>query len=162
MFCPTCGNESTQDEVKFCNRCGGTLSLPTQIVTTQPIKLTIPSIVLGLTVMIGLGMIMAGVGQMALVGMPPGAIAAIAVFCAATLFGCVAMMIQFWTKLMAHQQSISTAPQPASVQRPTSVPKPTIQQLPPRLEPVPSVTEQTTRNFSPVYTDSSDRGTKEY
>ena len=161
MFCPTCGNESTQDEVKFCNRCGATLSFPTQIVTTQPVKLTVPSIVLGLTIMIGLGMIMTGAGQMSITGAPPGAIIAMVLFCSATLFGCVAMMIHFWTKLMTQQHSISTTVQPP-VQRPTAAPKPTVQQLPPRLEPVPSVTEQTTRNFTPVYTQGSDRGTKEH
>ncbi len=45
MFCPTCGDESTQEEVKFCNRCGATLSLPVQIVSTQPVKLTVPKVV---------------------------------------------------------------------------------------------------------------------
>jgi len=39
---------------------------------------------------------------------------------------------------------------------PREVPK----QLSPRLEPVPSVTENTTRTFTPLFRESSDRGTK--
>lgn len=162
MFCPTCGSESTQDDVKFCNRCGGNLSLPTQIVSTQPVKLTVPSIILGLTVMIGLGMIIAGVNQMAISGMPPGAIIAMILFCAATLFGCVALMIHFWTKLLIHQREVLSASSQANIQLPPTAAKPTMNQLPPRLEPVPSVTEQTTRNFSAIYAEAPDRGTKEY
>lgn len=106
-------------------------------------------------------MIMTGASQMGIVGMPPGAIVAMVLFCSATLLGCVAFMIHFWTKLISQQHSISTTPQ-TTVQSQPSVAKPTVHQLPPRLEPVPSITEQTTRNFNPVFSEGSDRGTKEY
>ena len=50
--------------------------------------------------------------------------------------------------------------QPQPQPRPASIGSPNVQQLPPRLEPVPSVTENTTRTFEPVYREPSDRGTR--
>ena len=57
MFCPSCGNEITV-ELKYCNRCGANLtlnynSLPATVST--PIKLTAPTVVLGLTIIVWTG-----------------------------------------------------------------------------------------------------------
>ena len=52
MYCHSCGNDIPV-ELKYCNRCGANLSITntnTQLVTLPPVKLGIPSIVLGLTV----------------------------------------------------------------------------------------------------------------
>jgi hypothetical protein len=161
MYCPSCGTEIAV-ELKYCNRCGANLSLPTtntQVVAMTPVKLTIPSIVLGLTIICGLGITIAGVSQMALVGVPAMALVWMVLFAVATLFGCTALMIRFWTKLITLQRESINLSQPA---RPAVAEKPQAQQLPPRLDHFPSVTENTTRTFSPVYTEASDRGTKEY
>jgi hypothetical protein len=161
MYCPSCGNEIAV-ELKYCNRCGANLSLPTtntQIVSVAPVKLTVPSVVLGLTIVCGLAMIILGVGQMALVGVPAVALVWMVLFAVATLFGCTALMIRFWTKLITLQRETIATNQPS---RPALIEKPAPQQLPPRLDHIPSVTENTTRTFSPVYTDTADRGTKEY
>lgn len=161
MYCPSCGNEIAV-ELKYCNRCGANLSLPTtntQIVSVAPVKLTVPSVVLGLTIVCGLAMIILGVGQMALVGVPAVALVWMVLFAVATLFGCTALMIRFWTKLITLQRETIATSQPS---RPALIEKPAPQQLPPRLDHIPSVTENTTRTFSPVYTDTADRGTKEY
>jgi len=161
MYCPSCGNEIAV-ELKYCNRCGANLSLPaanTQVVTMAPVKLTIPSIVLGLTIILGLGITIAGVSQMALVGVPAVALVWMVLFAVATLFGCTALMIRFWTKLITLQREPLNLPQPP---RQVAGEKPPIQQLPPRPEHFTSVTENTTRTFSPAYKEAADRGTKEY
>ena len=158
MYCQTCGNESSI-ELKYCNRCGANLSsTTTTLVPSAPVKLVVPSIVLGATVIFGLGMIVSAAAQLANFGVAPGAIVALVMFCSATLFGCTALMIRFWTNLITLQRATTIQQHQApAFERPQA-----FQQLPPRLYPVPSVTEHTTRTFSPVYTETSDRGTKEY
>jgi hypothetical protein len=159
MYCPSCGNEIAV-ELKYCNRCGANLSLPTspQVVTVAPVRLAIPSIVVGLTIIIGLGIIIGGGSQMAIVGVPPVALVWMILFAVATLFGCTGLLIRFLTKLVTLQREVITTQQ----QQPPLNSRPQFQQLPPRYEPVPSVTENTTRTFSPVYTETPDRGTREY
>jgi len=163
MFCPSCGNEIAV-ELKYCNRCGANLSLPalnTQLVQVPPVRLGMPSVVLGLTIVFGLLIITSGAARMSIVGVPALAVVWMCLFSAATLFGCTAMMIRFWTKLIALQRETVAPPQlnRPPVQSVVERPSP---QLQPRFEPVPSVTENTTRTFSPVYTEMSDRGTKEH
>jgi len=161
MYCPTCGSE-TNVELKYCNRCGANLTttaLQTTTVVSQPVKLTLPSIVLGVTVIAGLGIILAGATRFAELGLHHAAIAWIVLFGTATLLGCTALMIRFWTKLLTMQGEMLMA-QPQTQPRPASIGSANVQQLPPRLEPVPSVTENTTRTFDPVYREPSDRGTR--
>jgi hypothetical protein len=76
------------------------------------------------------------------------------------LFGSVAMLIRFWTKLVSMQQHQVLTSQPQVQARPSVSGQTNVQQLPPRLEPVPSVTENTTRTFSPIYSEPADRGTR--
>ncbi len=156
MYCPSCGNDIAV-ELKYCNRCGANLSLPTAgsstTVIAPPVKLAVPSIVLGLTIIAGLGIIFAGASQFAVVGVHPFAIVWMVLFGAATLFGCTALMIRFWTKLLTLQrETVQAAPV-----RPTLFEKQSLPPLPPRLEPVPSVTENTTRTFTPIYREPSER-----
>src|SRR5262245_17016097 len=160
MYCPSCGNEIAV-ELKYCNRCGANLSLPTtpQVVSISPVKLAIPSIVLGLTIVCGLGIIIAGAGELARVGVPPVALVWMVLFAVSTLLGCTALLIRFLTKLVTLQRESITTHPPA---QPSLIARPQAQQLPPRFEPVPSVTENTTRTFSPAYTEPPDRGTREY
>jgi len=154
MYCPSCGNEITV-ELKYCNRCGANLTWPAPVqVPVTPVKLTLPSIVLGLTIVIGLGIIFGGVTGFAERGVHPAALVWIVLFSAATLFGCVGLMIRFWTKLLTLQRELA----PPSHARPSFGDRPIPQSLPPRLDPVGSVTENTTRTFSPVYRDPVDRG----
>ena len=159
MYCPSCGNEIAV-ELKYCNRCGANLSLPTapQVVSVAPVKLAIPTIVLGVTIVAGLGIILAAAGELARQGVPPVALVWMVLFAVGTLLGCTGLLIRFLTKLITLQRETITTHQPAQPQlssRPHG-------QLPPRFEPVPSVTENTTRTFSPAYTEASDRGTREH
>ena len=157
MYCPSCGSEITV-ELKYCNRCGANLSLPTANTTTMMaaprVRLGIPSIVLGLSITGGLGIVIAGALEFARIGLHPAAIVWIVLVSMATLFGCTSMMIRFWTKLITLQRDVVSEP----VRR-SFVERPPAQQLPHRLEGVASVTENTTRTFSPIYREPSDRGT---
>jgi len=153
MYCPSCGSEITV-ELKYCNRCGANLGWPTPIqgAPLVPIKLTVPSLVLGLTVIIGLGIIFGGATSFAERGVHPAAIVWIVLFSVAALFGCVGLMIRFWTKLMTLQREIA----PPVQMRPTFPERSAPPPLPPRMEPVGSVTENTTRTFAPIYSEPPD------
>jgi hypothetical protein len=159
MYCPTCGNEITV-ELKYCNRCGANLSLPMMAPTVAmaPVKLTLPSIVLGLTVLGGLGVIAGAATEFARLQIHPFAIVWIVLFATATLFGCTGLMIRFFTKMLSQQQGVSGVQASRTV---TINDRQTMHNLPPpRMEPVPSVTEHTTRTFSPIYREPADRGTR--
>jgi hypothetical protein len=155
MYCPSCGNEITV-ELKYCNRCGANLTMPatTTPVALAPVKLTIPSIVLGLTILGGLGMIFGAATEFARRDLHPFALVWIVLFSGATLFGCVGLLIRFLTKMMTLHREIAPVPQP----RPAFTDRPAMPHLPPpRMEPVGSVTENTTRTFAPIYREPADR-----
>lgn len=157
MYCPTCGNEITV-ELKYCNRCGANLTLPATSapMVLAPVKLTIPSIVLGITILGGLGVIFGAASDFARQGLHPAAIVWIVLFSAATLFACVGLLIRFLTKMMTLGRELAP---PQQQPRPAFTDRPPVHHLPPRMEPVPSVTENTTRTFTPVYREP-DRGTR--
>jgi hypothetical protein len=114
MYCPTCGNEITV-ELNYCNRCGANLALPPSsqpVVATVPVSLTVPTIVIGLTITIGLGIIFGGVTGLAERQVHPAAITWIILFSMATLFGCSALLIRFWSKMVGLQRQISAPQQP--------------------------------------------------
>ncbi len=158
MYCPSCGNEITV-ELKYCNRCGANLSaIPSDYstpVVVKPMRLGFPAIVLGLTVTIGIGIIFSSATELAQRQLHPAAIAWMVIFALGTLFGCTALMIRFWLKVLSMNRE-SRQPQTQNQLRPpmhATLPR---QQFPPRLEPMPSVTEHTTRTFSPAYRERSD------
>lgn len=158
MYCPTCGNEISV-ELKYCNRCGANLTLPamTSPVAMAPVKLTVPSIVLGITILGGLGVIFGSATEFARQQIHPAAIVWMVLFSSATLFGCTGLLIRFLTKMMTLHRELS----PAQTSRPAISDRQTVHHLPPpRMEPVPSVTENTTRTFSPIYKEPADRGTR--
>jgi hypothetical protein len=155
MYCPSCGSDIS-GELKYCNRCGANLSAVPATFTgppAKPIRLNLPAIILGITVMGGLGIILDGAKQLAQMQLHPAAITWMVIFGMATLFGCTALILRFWLKVVSlNRETYQPQIQPrAQVQIP-----PARQQFPPRLEPVPSVTEHTTRTFSPAYREGSD------
>ena len=162
MYCPSCGNEISV-ELKYCNRCGANLSgVPEDYSQpmVKPVKLGVPAIVLGLTITIGLGIIFSSATELAERQVHPAAIAWMVIFGLAALFGCTALMLRFWLKVLAMNREVYQSQQnqirPAA-QMPSQIPGPR-QQFPPRLEPMPSVTEHTTRTFSRAYRKGSDPG----
>ena len=161
MYCPTCGNEISV-ELKYCNRCGANLTLPMTAppVAMAPAKITFPSIVLGLTILGGLGVIFGSATELARQAVHPFAIVWIVLFSAAALFGCTALMIRFFTKMLSMQQGIATGQPSRHVTITNNERQPMHNLPPPRMEPVPSVTEHTTRTFTPIYREPADRGTR--
>src|SRR5678815_4542967 len=105
MYCPTCGNEITV-ELKYCNRCGANLTLPamTTPVAMAPVKLTVPSIVLSITILGGLGVIFGSATEFARQGLHPAAIVWMVLFSAATLFGCTGLLIRFLSNMKLRNQ----------------------------------------------------------
>ena len=154
MYCPSCGSEITV-ELKYCSRCGANLTLTPATYPAPPmpapVRLTVPTVVLGLTITGGLGIIFGGVSELARLQVHPAAITWMVIFSMATLFGCTALILRFWFKMFSFNRE---AYQPPSSVRPVmQLPQ---QHLPPRFEPVPSVTEHTTRTFSRAYREHSD------
>lgn len=156
MYCASCGYEITV-ELNYCKRCGANLTLTAgnlPAAVLPPIKLTAPTLVLGLTLIGAMGVIFAGVTELARLGIHPAALAWIVIFSMGTLFGCTALLIRFWSKIaipQREQRSIPATPKPALIDRGVTP------QLPPR-DPAPSVTENTTRTFSPIYRESAGKG----
>jgi len=161
MYCPSCGNEISV-ELKYCSRCGANLSaVPETYSTTvvKPIRLGLPAIVLGLTITGGIGIIISGATELAQRNVHPAAIVWMVIFSLATLFGCTALMLRFWLKVLAMNRETYQQPNQlrAPTQMSTQLPPPR-QQFQPRLEPMPSVTEHTTRTFSPAYREHNEPG----
>jgi len=155
MYCPSCGNQNVV-ELNYCNRCGANLTQPTvstPTVMTEPPKLVLPSIVLGITILGGLSIIINGAIALAMRGVVSVAIVFMVLGAVATLFGCTSLMIRFWTNLLMLSRGVSTPqfPRPTAVDR-TAIPQPFA-----RMDAIPSVTENTTRTFSPVYTPPQER-----
>jgi hypothetical protein len=160
MYCPTCGNEITV-ELKYCNRCGANLTQtlqPNPVMVPVPVKLTLPMLITGLTIVIGLAIIFGGSGDLAVRGMHPAAVTWIVLFGMATLFGCTALLIRFLSRMMLLQKEsrelLSKQSPPPQLQPP---PQNFATPLPPRFERPGSVTEHTTRTFSPIYKDPEPR-----
>jgi hypothetical protein len=150
MYCPSCGSEITV-ELKYCSRCVANLSLtpasyPAPLAV--PVKLTAPTVVLGLTITVGLAIIFSLAKELAQLQLHPGALAWIVIFGLATLFGSTALLLRFWSKMLASNREVHQPP--LSVRSVAQSPGPQ-QHLPPRFEPVPSITEHTTRTFSRAY-----------
>jgi hypothetical protein len=161
MYCPSCGSEISV-ELKYCNRCGANLSVipsgyPAPVV--KPIKLSFPAIVLGLTITGGIAIIFGGASELALMHLHPVAITWMVIFSMATLFGCTALILRFWLKVFSMNRESYQPQNQNQLGPPVQMPVPR-QQFPPRLEPMPSVTEHTTRTFSPAYREGSDPGAR--
>lgn len=160
MYCPSCGSEITV-ELKYCNRCGANLSLTPAIypppAIATPIRLTVPTVVLGLTITGGLGIILAGATALAELHLHPAAITWMVLFSMATLFGCTALLLRFWSKMLSFNREAYQ--QPHSARPPVQIPV-SQERLPPRFEPVPSVTEHTTRTFTRAYREAPDSSVK--
>lgn len=158
MYCQSCGNE-VSTELKYCNRCGQNLSIAAESFRPQvkATRLGFPAIVLGLMVTIGLGIIFGSATELAERQVHFAAITGMVIFALATLFGCTALVLRFWLKVLAMNretyQPDNQSNQAAQTPRQVSGQR---EQFQPRLEPMPSVTEHTTRTFSPAYREGSD------
>jgi hypothetical protein len=114
------------------------------------VKLTVPTLILGLTIVVGLGIIFGGATELAKMQFNPAAVTWIVLFSMLTLFGTTALLLRFWSKILTLQRQNPAPPQIIKPPAQTFAP-----QLP-RYEQAPSVTEHTTRTFSPIYREPSD------
>ena len=158
MFCPYCGNESTQG-LNYCKRCGGNLAPLTQTGaqgTRPPVVASGAAWAAGLTtaavVIIGVGMIFPITTELAARGMPAAAVVWIALFVALTVFGCAAMLLRFWSLLFGVGGAGRATATPALPDSKSTDTRELGDQRFDALNPasIPSVTEQTTRTLERV------------
>jgi hypothetical protein len=156
MYCQSCGTEVTR-ELNYCNRCGANLNqsanLPEQFV--RPVNLTAPTIAVALMVVISLGIIFASINDLAQKDIHPVALTWMVIGSLAMVAGVVALILRQWSQLagVTKQQERSTSTRKKTFEKeaaPMSLP-------PMRSEPIPSVTEHTTRTFEPIYRDTAER-----
>jgi hypothetical protein len=155
MYCPTCGAEC-QPGLNFCNRCGAAVNVALD--TRQelvPIDLRSPVRVLGtticLTTLIGLTILFIGLAGLASEHIDTDAIAAIGVFGLLFLFGIELSLIRLVSRLLGAAPEKRRLTLPFTKQSATKELYAPPQYAPTLPEGMPSVTEHTTRTFSPVY-----------
>ena len=156
MYCPNCGDQTTQG-LKYCKRCGAGLSAPTQIEAKAPVGAAMGTM-LFLVALVSIAGFIALFSTIYSLGERPGfdsgTLIAITAFGGATVLGVIGLLV--WLLLR-----MTTGHQPAAhhekAERPLArdyIP----QQLPASPISMPSVTENTTRNFDPaVYRDKEPR-----
>ena len=159
MYCPSCGAESALD-LNYCNRCGANMVQtlePAQPIA--PVNVTKAITTIGLTtVLLTLGgFVVLSIAAFNLAQVFPRADPIIALFMVGmtTILVSDIMLIRLLSRIVRHSLEVKPVvklPKPAPQEKP--------RQLSPRFEPVPSVTEHTTRTFSPAFREPSDRGTE--
>jgi hypothetical protein len=148
MYCKSCGTEVTK-ELNYCNRCGANLNLTTNV-SEQPVRVVRtngPIWAMAIMVVIGLGIIFSGVANLARRDIHPAALIWIALGSLGMILGVVALFLRHWSSLIGGSQQTerpakrnkAIAGEPQRAQLPSS-----------RIEPIPSVTENTTRTLEPI------------
>ena len=153
MFCPSCGAESTI-ELNYCHRCGANLGLAlTANAEIAPINLTKPILIIAVTLLVltlgGFAGIISGTIEMVRSG--AGAVSpALPMFGLPTILTIDILLLRQLSKLISAALSPNRLPAKKAVaqsQNDLRFPRPATA----RLEPAPSVTENTTRFFEPTY-----------
>jgi hypothetical protein len=106
MFCPHCGAESSP-ELNYCNRCGGGLSTPARNSAPEPAPTAVSHRIAWavgtstlLLVILGLGVLLAAVSELSRGPFHSGDLVWIVLFGMLTIFGSVALLMRFWTRLL--------------------------------------------------------------
>ena len=159
MFCPSCGAEY-QIELKYCNRCGANLSglaaPPTEIISINFNKaISVIGTALALVTVFGFIAVIVGAAKLAeraSLGNDP--IIALIVMGMLTILTTDIFLIRQLSRLISATLSSNKAPRQVGAATASYLPPPVNTA---RLEPSPSVTENTTRFFEPAYsTKTSD------
>ena len=111
MYCPHCGTETAQG-LNYCNRCGGNLSLPAQGAETPALstgKVWAAGVTTMLLIVMGLGVMLAAVTDLAHSGLPPDVIKT-AIFCGTIILICgVAFIGWLWTRVLGLSRRADSA-----------------------------------------------------
>ncbi len=150
MYCQSCGAER-QPGLNYCNRCGVAASLaPTH--ELAPIELGGPFRVIGLTVglttIIGLAILFIGLGGLSSGGVNSDLLAWIGFLGFVTLLGIDLALIRLLSRLLKSTQETGRPIQIGKAKAKELRPAQTGPVFPDRMS---SVTEHTTRTFSPIY-----------
>lgn len=151
MYCPNCGAESTQD-LNYCKRCGTGVSASTPPVEGNTSKATGALFLLALVSIAGFIALFVTINNLAHPGMDPRTLIAITAFGGATVVGVVGLLVWLLLQLITgHRPAAPRDKSPMPITRDYRTPK-----LPAPPVSMPSVTENTTRNFEPSpYGDKS-------
>jgi len=156
MYCQTCGAEC-QPGLNFCNRCGAAVNAALNVQQELvPVDIRSPVRVLGVTItlttLIGLTILFIGLSGLASWGVHPDNITGIGIVGLVMLFGVDLSLIRLLSRVLG------VAPQRRHLSLPFTKRSATKElYAPPRAgmptlpEGMPSVTEHTTRTFTPVY-----------
>jgi hypothetical protein len=155
MFCQTCGAEC-QPGLNFCNRCGTPVNTAMSVRQEfVPVDLRSPVRTLGVTIclttIIGLMIIFIGLAGLASWNIKPDAIAAIGIISLLSLLGIEASLIRLMSRLLGATPEKRRLTLPFTKQTATKELYAPPQYAPTLPEGRPSVTEHTTRTFTPVY-----------
>ena len=154
MFCPSCGTEYSI-ELKYCNRCGANLG-SSALPSAEPVivNVTKPTLIIGTLMLLvtlgGFGGVIAGAIGMARVLHGDDPVMGVVVFGMLAILIVDIFLARLLSKLINAALNSSTQPRAAYPSLPAGMPA---QFQPPtttaRLQPAPSVTENTTRFFEP-------------
>ncbi|HKC63184.1 MAG TPA: zinc ribbon domain-containing protein [Pyrinomonadaceae bacterium] len=148
MYCPSCGTEVTR-ELNYCNRCGANLN-PAANVVEQPVRLvsvTGPYWAIAFMVVMGLGIIFSGLNALVKKDLNSAAVAWIGIISLVMFLSIVSRLI----RQLSNVNNLAKPSERPSRRKKANKDEPRPAQLPPtRIEPVPSVTENTTRTLDPV------------
>lgn len=157
MYCQTCGAE-IQPGLNYCNRCGSLVNSAMTKETLVPVDLSSPvrwiSVTVGLTFLVGLATIFIALAGLASWGFNNDSAMAIAFFGLATLFGVEISLIRLLSRLLGISKERGTLHQlkrRKAKELDTPTPPQYIQPANAYTDPLASVTEHTTRTFSPAY-----------
>ena len=159
MYCSSCGAESTPG-LNYCNRCGAGLNTQTLATREQGYSgsLTKPILILGGSVMFmslcGFAILTEAATKMAQNGFSQDPVMLMLMMGMVTILVVDILLIRQLSRFVsaALQPGTGNSPRQAKEMAP---PKQTNRQLGARPEPIPSVTENTTRTFEPVYRESN-------
>ncbi|HKA19408.1 MAG TPA: hypothetical protein VKN18_14055 [Blastocatellia bacterium] len=146
MYCPDCGAESTQG-LNYCKRCGAGLSGPNAPIEAKSsfgkmFGLILPVALVCIGGFIALFSTVYNLGERT--GFDTRALIAIMGFGGATVVCVVGLLVWLLLRLAGYEPTPHYGKGERSLQRDY-----TAQQLPPSPTSMPSVTENTTRNFDP-------------
>ena len=157
MYCPICGAESTQG-LNYCKRCGAGLSASTPPIEQKGSIGKAMGLLLFLVSLVSIAGFIALFSTVYNLGerenFPPNTLVGIMAFGGVTVVGVVGLLVWLLLRLTTGHQPVAPPERSANlVPREYSVP-----QLPAPPVGIPSVTENTTRNFDPsVYRDKGAR-----